>query len=120
MMYPIPIHGTIVYLHEWFIFMVNDREIYQSHGWYDVFFIYIHTFGVGFFDHTYSGAMTGCHRRAQFFQTKDSPKSEKINLDRFPWPNSPSKAGKLSRSGDLEERLEKSATVESEENKSIW
>eukprot|EP00434_Breviolum_minutum_P020902 symbB.v1.2.018439.t1/scaffold1472.1/size116813/1 len=31
----------------------------------------------------------------------DSPKSEKINLDRFPWPNSPSKAGKLSRSGTL-------------------
>ena len=37
------------------------------------------------------------------FQTKDSPKSEKINLERFPWPNSPSKAGKLNRSGDLEE-----------------
>lgn len=31
----------------------------------------------------------------------DSPKSEKINLDRFPWPNSPSKAGKLNRSGTL-------------------
>ena len=33
------------------------------------------------------------------FQTKDS-----LNLERFPWPNSPSKAGKLKKSsGDLEE-----------------
>jgi len=55
-------------------------------------------------------------------QTKDSPKSEKINLDRFPWPNSPSKAGKLSRSGDLVRKVAQkiATTVGSEENESLW
>ena len=114
----IPYHpwDWYIYLHEWFIFIVNvGKYTIPMDG---MMYFYMHTFGVGFFDHTPQEVWLDVYRNN--FQTKDSPKSEKINLDRFPWPNSPSKAGKLSRSGDLEERLQKSATVESQENKSIW